>query len=94
MNDAWKQRLWEDLRQEPQPDQIVTAGEVITELVHHLLPELGRHRRQVVLDLLATPGWDPVRLAESIGARPAAIVRLAEEGRSAGLSPSPPSPVR
>lgn len=79
----WEEALWEELEALPDTQQIITAGEWITYLTQELLPRLGKHRRQKVLDLLAQPDWDATRLAESIGARRNTIVRLAEEGRAA-----------
>lgn len=94
MDNAWRERLWADLHQEAPVEQFIAAGEVITEIGRDLLPALGQHRRQLVLDLLAQPGWDQVRVAETIGTRPAAITRLADEARAMGLSPRGVSPVK
>jgi hypothetical protein len=79
----WEEELWAELDAMPQTEQIIQAGGWITHITQRLLPELGRRRRQVVLEVLAAPDWDATRLAEEIGARRSTITRLAEEGRAA-----------
>ncbi len=78
----WEEALWAELELLPDTQQVITAGEWITHLTQKILPELGKHRRQKVLEILAQPDWDATRLAESIGARRNTITRLAEEGRA------------
>jgi len=78
----WEEALWAELDALPDTQQIITAGEWITHLTQKILPELGKHRREKVLEVLAQPEMDATRLAESIGARRNTITRLAEEGRA------------
>jgi hypothetical protein len=63
-------------------DQIVATGEWIVRITQELLPALGGRRREKILEVLDQADWDYTRLAESIGSRRTAIVRLAEEGRA------------
>lgn len=79
----WEEAMWAELRSQSPTDQIVTAGEWITLIQQSIVAELAKVRRDQVLDLLAQPGWDATRIAESIGARRTTITRLAEEGRAA-----------
>ena len=79
----WEEAMWAELAAQEPTEQIVTAGAWITRMTQELLPALGRHRRQKVLELLALPEWDATKLAETIGARRNTITRLAEEGRAA-----------
>jgi hypothetical protein len=78
----WEEMMWDELRSQPETEQIITCGEWITRMTQTLLPALGRHRRETVLEILGQEGWDYTRLADSIGARRTTIVRLAEEGRA------------
>lgn len=78
----WEKRLWEELADLPQEEQIVRAGEWIVAITRDLLPALGNLRRTTVLEILARPNWDATRLAETIGSRRTTITRLAEEGRA------------
>lgn len=79
---SWKEALWAELDEKPYEQQIMLVSQWITEITQDLLPELGRRRRQRVLDILAQDGWDATRLAETVGARRGTITRLAEEGRA------------
>jgi hypothetical protein len=79
---GWEEMMWAELEAQPDTEQIITCGEWITRMTQHLLPALGRKRREKVLDALAQPEWDYTRLADTIGARRATILRLAEEGRA------------
>lgn len=79
----WEETMWAQLDALPADEQIITTGEWITRMTQTLLPALGGRRREKVLEVLAQPGWDYSRLADSIGARRTTIVRLAEEGRAA-----------
>ena len=78
----WERSLWAELEAQPDIQQVITAGEWITLITQRILPELGRHRREKVIEILAQPDMDATRLAESIGARRTTIARLAEEGRA------------
>lgn len=78
----WEEALWDELATLPDTQQVITAGEWITYLTQELLPKLGRHRRQKVLEILKEDGMDATKLAELIGARRSTISRLAEEGRA------------
>lgn len=80
---AWEETMWAELDALPAEEQIVITGEWITRMTQTLLPALGGRRREKVLEVLAQPGWDYSRLADSIGARRTTIMRLAEEGRAA-----------
>lgn len=84
----WEEMMWAELEAQPDTEQIITAGEWITRMTQSLLPALGRHRRDKVLEVLDRPGWDYTMLADSIGARRQTIVRLAEEGRAARRKPT------
>ena len=79
---TWIDVLWQELEDMSLPDQVVESGEIITSITRNLLPALARHRRVKVVEILAQPDWDPIRLAEVIGSRRNTITRLAEEGRS------------
>lgn len=86
--------MWAELSAMSTENQIVACGEWITHLTQSLLPRLAKVRRERVIQLLAEPDWDTVRLAETIGSRPSTIQRLAEEGRAQArqdhLRESPP----
>jgi hypothetical protein len=95
---GWEEQMWAELNALPETDQIIVTAEWITRITQDVLPRLGKHRRSVVLDLLARPEWDPTKLAETIGARRGTITRLAEEGRAArredrAIDGHPPLPV-
>jgi hypothetical protein len=79
----WEEALWAELDALPDTEQIIASGEWIVQITQKVLPELGRHRRAKVLEVLALPEMDATRLAETIGARRGTITRLAEEGRAA-----------
>lgn len=81
MATAWEEILWSELDQLPEEERVVVAGELIVYITRVLLPGLGDYRREVVLAILARPGWDATRLAETIGSRRTTVTRLAEEGR-------------
>lgn len=86
MNSAestWEQVMWDELAAMDPVDQYVATGEWITRMTQVLLPRLGTVRRQAVLAAVGREGWDAVRLAETVGARPTTIKRLVEEGRAA-----------
>jgi len=78
---AWEEAMWTELGQLPPEQQIIAAGAWITQITQHVLPRLGSLRRERVVEVLLEPGWDAIRLAETIGSRPSTIQRLAEEGR-------------
>ena len=82
MSTGWEDRLWDELDEMSLIEQYKTAGEWINLLSRSLLVELAKHRRQVVLAILALPEWDATKLAEEVGTRGGAIIRLAEEGRA------------
>lgn len=79
----WEVHLWDDLAAMDPVDQYVACGEWIARMTQVLLPRLGVVRREAVLAVLGRDDWDAARLAETVGARPATIKRLAEEGRVA-----------
>ena len=83
----WEEMMWAELEAQPATEQIITAGEWITKMTQSLLPALGKHRRDKVLQVLDDPGMDYTTLADMIGARRQTIVRLAEEGRAARRRP-------
>lgn len=78
----WEDLLWKTLDGLPLNQQYQLCGEWINDISRSILPQLGKRRRRVVLEILAQPGWDAARLAEEVGTRRGAINRLAEEGRS------------
>lgn len=79
---TWEETLWAELDALAYPDQIITTNEMINHINQHILPALANRRRQRVLDVLAEPGMDATKLAETIGARRVTILRLASEGRA------------
>lgn len=81
MDPKWKEAMYEELATMPLVDQVVATGDWITLMTQELLPRLAQIRRSAIVSILADEEWDPVRLAETIGSRPGAIKRLAEEGR-------------
>lgn len=82
MSRAWVNALWQELQEMDDVDQITATGDWITYIGQILLPDLARHRRTTVAEMLEDKeAWNPVKLAETIGARPRTITRLAEDGR-------------
>ena len=81
--DPWEGALWKQIERKSLTEGIVYAGEIITYLQQHLVPELANYRRQLVLQALKQDGMTNGVLAETIGARPGTVARLAEEGRKA-----------
>ena len=79
----WEVQMWDELAAMDPVDQYRATGEWIARMTQVLLPRLGVARRDAVLAATAREGWDAARLAETVGARPATIKRLAEEGRVA-----------
>ena len=77
----WEQMLWTTLINLPYPEQVRVSGDWIVYVTQHLLPELAKHRRLTVAEIVEREGWDPQRLAETIGSRTEAMRRLAKEGR-------------
>ncbi len=82
MTPKWEEDLWAELDELSLLEQYHATGDWIHEMSRVLLVELGQRRRQVVLAILALPEWDYIKLAEEVGTRPAAIKRLADEGRA------------
>jgi hypothetical protein len=74
--------MWAELDDMAPEDQVVACGEWITKMTQEVLPKLGKVRRQRIVEILHQEGWDAIRLAETIGARPSTISRLASEGRA------------
>jgi len=83
ITNAWTQAMWAELEQMSPEQRIIACGEWISMMTRVLLPKLGLRRRTEIIDMLAQPGWDARRLAETIGTRTTTINRLADEGRSA-----------
>jgi|SRR5262245_2702435 len=82
MSISWEEKLWDELDELSLIEQYVATGEWIDLISRQLLVDLARRRRQVVLQVLALPEWDATKLAEEVGTRRGAIIRLAEEGRA------------
>lgn len=82
MDPKWKEKLWDELDNLSLVEQFTTAGDWIELISRDVLVELAAHRREVVLQILALPEWDATKLAEEVGSRRGAILRLAEEGRA------------
>lgn len=78
----WEEMMWAELEALPETEQIITCGEWITHITQKILPDLGKRRRETVVNLLEGPDMDYSKLADTIGARRQTIVRLAEEGRA------------
>lgn len=74
--------MWAEIKALPDTEQILITGDWITRMQQEIVPALARLRRETVLKLLGSEGWDATRLAESIGSRRTTITRLAEEGRA------------
>jgi len=95
--------MWAEIDAQSSTDQIITAGAWITHFQQTIVPRLANRRRRTVLELLAqryddgSPVWDATRIAETVGSRRNAIMRLAEEGRAAEredkVDEPPPLPV-
>lgn len=85
----WEEAMWAWIDAQPDTEQIVTTGTLITHMQQEVVVQLARRRRSKVLELLAqryddgSPVWDATRIAETIGSRRNTITRLAEEGRAA-----------
>ena len=85
---SWEEDMWAEIDAQSDTEQIITAGAWITHLQQTIVPMLASRRRKKVLALLAqryddgSPIWDATRLAEWVGSRRNAIMRLAEEGRA------------
>lgn len=79
---TWEESLWAEIEALPDTDQILVSGDWITRMQQIIVPQLARLRRETVLRILNSEGWDATRLAESIGSRRTTITRLAEEGRA------------
>ena len=78
----WLEAMYAELDEMTEVEQITATGEWIVRITQEVLPALGARRRDKILDVLDQPDWDYTRLAEEIGSRRTAIVRLAEEGRA------------
>jgi hypothetical protein len=78
----WLEAMYAELDEMTEVEQITATGEWIVRITQEVLPALGARRRDMLLNVLDQPDWDYTRLAESIGSRRTAIVRLAEEGRA------------
>lgn len=78
---GWVEQLWDDLAELEPADRVKVAGDWITKMTHHLLPQLAEFRRKQVVLLLGELDWDSQRLAETIGSRVGTINRLAREHR-------------
>jgi len=65
------------------PERVKASGDWIVYAVQTLLPTLAEYRRAQVAEVLDQDDWDAQRLAETIGSRTVAIMRLAKEGRRA-----------
>ncbi|HEY6074353.1 MAG TPA: hypothetical protein VIV15_13430 [Anaerolineales bacterium] len=74
--------MWAELDAMEPLEQFKMAGAWIDELTHVLSPALGERRRDVVVQILAQPGWDYTMFAEMTGSRRQTIKRLAEEART------------
>lgn len=84
INDTgWRQQLWAELRSLPAEEQFLVAGAWIAQITQNLLPELGRHRRENVLELLSRDGSSIATVAGQLGMRRSTVSRLVDEGRSA-----------
>lgn len=79
---SWQQQLWAELQSLPPDEQFIVAGAWIAQITQSLLPELGRHRRENVLELLAQDGATIATVAGQLGMRRSTVSRLVDEGRS------------
>lgn len=78
---VWLHALRDELDAMSDLEQINATGAWITLMTNELLTELSKRRQILVAQVLLRPGWDPTRLAETIGSRRTAIARLGELGR-------------
>lgn len=81
LDEVWVRALWNSLNHMDGPERVKASGDWIVYAVQTLLPQLAEYRRAQVADVLDQEGWDAQRLAETIGSRTVAILRLAKEGR-------------
>jgi predicted DNA-binding protein (UPF0251 family) len=80
---SWQQHMFAELEALPPHEQFKVAGAWITQITQSLLPELGRIRRENVLELLAQEGASIPTVAGELGMRRNTVSRLVDEGRSA-----------
>ena len=80
---SWQQHLFAELAALPPHEQFKIAGAWITQITQSLLPELGRIRRENVLELLSRDGASIPVIAGELGMRRNTVSRLVDEGRSA-----------
>jgi len=78
----WVPALWDELDAMDKVDSIRIAGDWITYVTSHLLPDLATYRRTLMAELLKDPEWDATSLADRLGTRPSTVIRLASEGRT------------
>lgn len=78
---GWVSALRQEMDALDPVERVRVSGDWIVWVTQILLPELGQYRRDQVNKVLAQDGWDPQRLAETIGSRTNTITRLAREGR-------------
>ena len=77
----WVTVMRRDLDAMSDLDQVSATGEWITLITNDVLTELSRRRKLLVARILLRPGWDATRLAETLGGRRTAFMRLGELGR-------------
>lgn len=80
---SWQQHLFAELEALPAHEQFRVAGAWITQITQSLLPELGRIRRENVLELLSRDESSIATVAGELGMRRSTVSRLVDEGRSA-----------
>lgn len=82
MSMDWREALWAELDAQDPVTQIMTTAEWTAYITRELLPALGVRRREKVVEVLAQPGWDATRLAETVGGRRTTFTRLNQEGKA------------
>lgn len=77
----WEKVLYEELMALPPAQRLIRYGELIMYLGRDLQSRLADERRTLLLEILAQPGMDDTKLAESIGTRRTTIRRLKVEAK-------------
>lgn len=80
--ETWKETLKAELIALPTEDRFVAAGELISWITYGLLPDLGRMRRECIVDLVDLHQWEVIRIMGHFGMGRSAVIRLLDEGRA------------
>lgn len=80
-NDAWKAELWNELNALSIDDRFIRIGEMIADITHNVLPDLGEARREALVQMVDGEGRNAVNVAASLGMRRSAVAKLLDEGR-------------